>query len=372
MEEKFSAVVVAGIAVFGLVFVIDHVGIATGPESRLLMQESPSDVGETSEDIRTVRFGSFTVGEARGDILVHEEEKATLKDVVIGDNSLKFTYDAVQPTSGKAKFEVLGKRGSGTVYVKVNGEKIFDEYLISTGNPEIKIPRRVLRNGENRFEIGTDSDFLKESTYTIEDVDVRVDDRKFHDREDTFQIYEHELKNFVGANMTFSLPVDSSVPSSSLKVFVNDNLLFNRTITRSTQEIEVTSQNADLRRGENSVRFETDGEAMYSLRNVGMNVRYVGNVRPGSFEESFELENPRLRYANRRLTAEKIEFNYVPLESVAPIDIELNDFNTTLNPERGLNTVNIPENAFKKENRLSMESSSAFRLNSFQIRSERG
>ena len=372
MEEKFSAVVVAGIAVFGLVFVIDHVGVAAGPENQVLMQKSPADVGDTAEDVRTVRFGSFTVGEARGDILVHEEEKATLKDVVLGDNALKFTYDAVQPTTGKVEFEVLGTRGSGKLYVKVNGEKIFSEYLISTGTPKIEVPREVLRNGENMFEIGTDSDFLKESTYTIEEVEVRVNDRKFHDRRDTFQMYSHELKNFVGANMTFSLPVDSSIPSSPMKVYVNDNLLFNRTITRSIQEVRVTSENADLAVGENSVKFETDGQAMYSLRNVGMNVRYVGNVEPGSFEETFELEESRLSYANRRLTEEKIEFKYIPLESVAPIDIELNDFNTTLNPERGLNTVDIPENAFEKENRLSMESSSAFRLNSFQIISERG
>lgn len=372
MEEKFSAVLVAGIAVFGLVFVIDHVGIAAGPNSQVLMQKSPTDVGETAEDVRTVRFGSFTVGEARGNILVHERDKATLKDVVLGDNSLKFTYDAVQPTSGKVSFEVLGKRGSGKVYVKVNGEKIFDEYLISTGTPEIEVPQEVLRNGENKFEIGTNSDFLKESIYTVEEVEVRVNDRKFHDREDTFQMYSHELKNFVGANMTFSLPVDSSIPSSPLKVYVNDNLLFNRTITRSTQEVRVTSQNADLSRGENSVRFETDGEAMYVLRNVGMNVRYVGNVRPGSFEETFELEEARLRYADRRLTSEKIEFNYIPLESVAPVKVQVNNFNTTVNPERGLNTVELPENVLERENELEIESTSAFRLASFQILSESG
>ena len=372
MEEKFSAVLVAGLAVFALVFVLDNVGLADGPEQQVIMQRSPSDVGDTSEDFRSVRFGEFTVGEARGDIQVYDSDREELKDVTFGSSSINIEYEAVQPTGGMIEFEVLGKRGSGTVYAKVNGEKIFEEYLVGTGTPEIEIPQNVLRNGNNKIRIGTSSDFLKESVYTIEDVDVRVNDRKFHDYKDTFQIYSHELKNFVSADMSFSLPVDSSIPAEPLKVYVNDNLLFNRTITRSTQEIEVTSQNSDLNIGENTVKFETDGQAKYSLRNAGMNIRYLGDIRPGSFEESFEVSESRLRYADRERTTESIKFNYVPLRSVQPIEVELNDFNTTVNPERGSNTVQIPEGTLQEDNTFSMKSSSPFRLVEFEMVSERG
>lgn len=372
MEEKFSAVVAAGLAVFAIVFLLDSVGIASGPSQQILMQKAPGDVGDTSEDLRTIRFGSFTVGEARGDILVHEQEQATVKDVLIGGKSVTFNYNASQPTSGEVNFEVLGRRGAGTLYVKVNGEKIFDEYLIATGTPEIEIPQSVLNHGENKFKIGTKSDFLKESVYTIEDVEVTVNDRKFHDYRDAFQMYSHELTNFKSANLTFSLPVDSSIPAGPLEVYINDNLLFNRSITRSTQEIEVNSQNSELSRGENSISFKTDERAKYSLRNVAMNVRYFGNVRPGSFEQEFKLSEDRKDYANRRLTSEAIEFNYIPLESVAPIKITLNDFNATINPERGDNSIELPESLFEEENTLEMQSTSAFRLGSFQIISERG
>ncbi|MFB6143681.1 MAG: hypothetical protein ABEJ98_00070 [Candidatus Nanohaloarchaea archaeon] len=372
MEEKFSAVLVAGLTIFGLVFALDHVGVASGPQQRVLMQGSPGDVGQATEDLRTIRFGSFTVGEARGDIKVFEEERASLEDMMFGGNAVKFRYNATQPRGGKITFEVLGRRGKGTVYVKVNGKKIFDRYLISTGTPEVKIPEGALHSGVNTFKIGTSADFLKESVYTIEDVEARVNDRKFHDFEDSFQMYSHELKNFVSANVTFALPPDSSTPSSPLKMYINDNLLFNRSISRSVQEVRVTMQNADLQRGENTITFETDGEARYSLRNVMMNVRYIGNVRPGSFETEFELGDARLDYANRRATTEYIEFSYIPLESVSPIEIDLNSFNTTFNPERGENRIELPESAVKASNSISMESASSFRLSSLRVVSERG
>lgn len=377
MEETFGIVLVLGFAVFGLMFVAQSSdgGFSFGESEEVdtvFVDKSYGTLGESNPDDRVIQFGDFTVGEARGEVRAYRNEKATISDSLLGGDSVVFRYNATQPRQGDLTFEVLGRNGKGQVYVDINGERIFSEALIATGTPEIVVPQENLQNGINRFEIGVKrSSFLGSSTYTLEEIEARVDDRKFHDYKDTFQVYDYELQDYVESPLTFT--VSDSVKTSPLTVSINGNELYSREIVRSEQEIEVTPRNADLHTGANEITFSTDQPAEYSINNAQLTMRYVGNVERQDIVFDFNLTGSQVDYVERDGTQEYISFDYQNLmPSATPVRISVNDFSDTIVPESGDNRVELPEDTLQGENSFEFRSNGTYQLNRLRVYSEGG
>ncbi|MFB6209632.1 MAG: hypothetical protein ABEJ56_05875 [Candidatus Nanohaloarchaea archaeon] len=377
MEEKFGVVVAIGLAFFGIVFVLQNAGggitlVGETPEEMVFVDRSYGKLGSSNPDDRVVRLGDFTVGEARGDIRAYSKQRATVSDRLLGGEKLKFSYNATQPKTGKISFEVLGRQGKGRVYVKVNGKKIFSESLISGGTPEIDVPRQNLRPGMNSFQIGVSRRSLFGSTkYTLEEVKLSVNDRKFHDYQDNFVIYSYEMEDYLESPLNFN--VRNSVKTEPLEVFINGRKVYSKRQVRSQVKVEVTPQNADLHPGSNSIKFETEGEAMYSIENAQITMRYLGNVKRQDILFDFELSNRRKKYASKKKTDERVSFNYQNLlPSQRPVKVELNDFNRTFVPDNGDNTLELPEGTLETENSFSLTTNGTYQINSLRIKSEKG
>ena len=133
MSQEFGAVVAAGLAILGLAFVASQgsydFGSTQRTDSMELLKKSYGELGEASSDARTVSLGSFSVGEARGDILVKRADNIRVESKPLDTDNYRFSYNATQPRTGTVEFEVLGKKGKGAVYVKVNGKKVFQSRL---------------------------------------------------------------------------------------------------------------------------------------------------------------------------------------------------------------------------------------------------
>jgi len=376
MQEKFGAVLAAGIAVFGLIFVLNQGTLdleAQQPaveKNQTIYETNVGKIGESQPDLRTIRIGSFTVGEARGDIQAYYNDRAVIKDSLLEDEKLRFNYNATSPKRGSLRFEVLGKRGDGSVYLKVNGDKVFQQPLISTGTPEIGIPRQKLSPGENTFELGVKRDgLLSSSEYTLEEIELEVNDRKFHDRTETFSIYGYELEDYIGSPLTFS--ITESIKTAPLRIKVNGQNVYSMAQQRvSGERVELTPSNADLRPGSNTITFETDRAAEYNIQNAFINMRYLGNVDRQDVSFSFDVEDRR--FSEQEDTREYISFDYQNLlPSPRPLRIELNDFNTTLTPRNGLNEVTIPEGTLEDENTIMLRSNGTYQINTLRVISER-
>jgi hypothetical protein len=184
-------------------------------------------------------------------------------------------------------------------------------------------------------------------------------------------MFQYELKDFVEANLTFTIPADSSVSTAPLEVEVNDNPVFDRRTVRSTQNVEISRQQGDLRAGYNTVEFKTDAEARYRLENTQLTVRYIGTTRPTTENLTFNLNQTRRNFVSRDNTEETLSFNYQMLSGVNTLDIVLGSFNTTLSPVNGENNLKIPEDAFTEENTLSIQGQGSYSLNDVKIISER-
>jgi hypothetical protein len=379
MAERFGVVLAIGLTFFGLIMILQQgvnlqLGLGGGstPDRIVLASQNFGEIGGATSDIRTVSFGSFNIGEGRGTVRAYQTDSKDLENSLFSGNTVRVKYNGTQPTGANVSFEVLGKEGSGALYVRANGQKVFENQLVSTATETIEIPGQNLRNGMNTIEIGVNKGGILGSTeYALEDVEVNVNDRKFNDRVDNFQMFQYELKDFVGANLTFTIPADSSVSTAPLEVEVNDNPVFDRRTVRSTQNVEISRQQANLRAGYNTVEFKTDAEARYRLENTQLTVRYIGTTRPTTENMTFNLNQSRRDFVNRDNTEETLSFNYQMLSGVNTLDIVLGSFNTTLSPVNGENNLKIPEDAFREENTLSIQGQGSYSLNDVKIISER-
>jgi len=377
MDDGFPIVVVLGLAIFGMIWIGSQTGDGFGingeqAEEMTLYSSSPGTIGESNEDFRTISFKDFTVGETRGDIQAYTSERERLANGILSGQKVVINYNATQPGQGQVNFEVLGRQAKGKIYVKVNGNQVYKAATISGATPEINISRDNFNAGRNKIVIGTTQpNPLKKAVYTIEDVEVTVNDRKFHDFTGYFQMYQHELDSFRPSNLTFQVPVDQSIPQEPLGVEVNEQEVFNQRIGRSTQEITLTPGNADLSKGYNTIKFGTDGESKYTVQNPEIQVRYAVNVQPATDTVNFELDQGELDYAQRDNTEETLRFNYQRTNSAAPLTIQLNNFNETITPQNGINTVDIEEDTVEEENTLDISSSTTFNIEKLNLESKK-
>lgn len=371
MDQKFGVVLVAGLTFFGLILILDEgvMDFAEPSEQEVYYQESFGKIGESVPDHRTISLGDFTAGEGRGEILGFQQDRASISDRVFRGNTLEFEYNATQPQDGKITFEVLGRDGSGSVFVDVNGERIFDEHMVATSTPEITVPEENFRHGINSFRVGVNRDgFFSSSEYVIEDVELRVSDRKFHEHRDSFQVHTYEMEDHLDTSLSFT--ISDSVKTEPLRITVNGGEIYNREQVRTQEDIDIDIEH--LRTGTNSIRFSTDRSARYGLENTDITMRYLGSVESDEVFTSFGMNSSQLSYVGRSDTEEYLSFEYRSLlPTTRSLDIQINGYNRTVEPRNGVNRYSLPEGTLQDENTLLIQSEGAYILENLQIGSER-
>lgn len=377
MEQGFAVVLVAGLAVFGLMFIASESDL-TSPDSPsqeqvVLLERNIGNVGGAETDIRNVSFRDFTVGEARGDIQAYNAQSADISNGFLSGDSINIEYNATQPRRGQINFEVLGRTGKGKIYTEVNGNRVFEAATVTGATPEINFTTEVLSSGINDIKIGTTKGGLFSSaSYTLEEVEVTVNDRKFHDFRDSFELYSHELENYVSSNLSFTIPVSSSRPESDLQIDVNGNQIFSGSLVRSAQEVEVDKREADLKPGYNTIEFSTDGEAKYEITRPEIVMRYIGRTRSETVNLDFGMTQGQISYAGEEGTTETISFDYQKLlPSTNELTFILNGEEYTHLPENGYNEIEVDAEDFEEENSLRIQSEGSFRMQNLQLLSER-
>ncbi len=370
MAERFGVVVAIGLTFFGLMMIAaQDIGLQFGntqPDSMILASESFGEIGGATTDIRTVNFGTFNIGEGRGQIQAYQSDQETLKNSLFSGNTVTVLYNGTQPTEAEVSFEVLGKEGSGALYVKSNGEKVFENQLVTSATEAVEISEGNLDSGMNEIKIGVNKGGLLGTTeYALEDLEVTVNDRKFNDHVSNFQMYQYELKDFMEANLTFNIPTDSSVITAPLEIEVNDEQVFSRDAVRSTQQISLPRN--VLAPGYNTLEFKTDADAKYTLENSQLTVRYVGTTRSTDKNVTIYMNETQENYVSRENTREQISFDYQQLSGSKTLDIFLGSFNTTLSPVNGQNRIDIPEGAFSQDDDLRFRGQGSFTLNNVKL-----
>jgi len=373
MAQQFAAILGVGLAVFGLFFIASgEIGGQQPSDTMNLYQADFGQVGSSNEDYRNIDFGRITVGETRGNIPVYNREQVTVSDRFLGGQTETIQYNGTQPRQGNVSFEVLGKEGNGKIKVSANGETVFNEYLVGTADETVEIPEGVLTNGMNEIKVSASSEgFFGNVEYALEEFEVRVNDRKYHDYETSFRMFEYEIQDFDTAELEMTLPPGTTTKNSPMEVYVNDNQVFSQRTVRGTQTVELTPANSDLEPGYNSIRFETESDSEYVMDNAVLSVRYRGAVQTEEVQQSFTLNQTELDYAQRQDTNETIRFNYQNLLTTEPMNVTLNSNTFELQPEAVENTINIDSEDLSSQNQLEIVSRNVYELNDFRITSAR-
>jgi hypothetical protein len=372
MEQAFAVVFIAGLTVFGLAFVGMQGFSTENPGNEMvLFNKSIGTVGDVTEDVRTVELGTFTVGEGRGEIQAFRSDEERVSHGRLFGDPLSFQYNASQPRNGTIDFRVIGREGSGSIFVNVNGNRIFEEPMVSdfsgTGTT-VEIGQSVLGPGINNFRVGTTKGGLLGATeYLLEDIEVEINDRKYHERRETFDMYTHEFQNFRGADLNFRIPLDDSVPAEDLEIRVNGNTISEQTRAQGEYTVEINEDNADLRPGQNTIHFLTSGQAFYDVENANIEVGYAVTSDPESRSERIDLSSSELDYVNEGSTTEYLEFEYVNLNNPNQVTINLNDESFDLRPQNGWNEIELEEGVLEENNILTYSSEGSFRMENLQL-----
>lgn len=378
MANAFAAVLAVGISIFGLAFIaaeLDY-GVSTEEEDeRIFFEKDIGQVGETTTDTRPVEFGSFSVGQTRGDIQVFRRDSAEVSQGRVFSSPLTFEYEADVPEEGEVSFRVVGRDGNGPIYIKVNGEKIFEEPMTRdfTGTPsEFEIEARHLDRGTNEIEIGAGrGSMMSPTTYYLENIQAEINDEAFHDRVETFRMYENEFENLHSVELNFRVPAETARIDAPLEIRANGNTVFEETVARGEYEVELRPEEADLSTGMNTLRFLTFDQASYRLENSILNVHYGVTTGRESVTEEVELSSADLDFVEQEDTSEKLRFQYTNLNNPNDLKIELNDEVYDLNPQTGGNTVEFEEGVLEETNIITFSSNGSFRMENLQLMSER-
>ncbi len=373
MSNSFVAVLAVGLTVFGLAFIATEVGpgLQDDTEEMTFFDKDIGQVGETQTDTRPIQIGSFTVGEGRGNVQAYRRDSAEVSQGRIGSNPITFTYEASQPREGSVSFRVIGREGNGNIFIEVNGEKIFEQPMTSdftgTGS-EFTVPQRVLQQGTNNFKIGaTRGSFFSPTTYSLENIQAEVNDRDFHDRVETFRMFENEFENLYSTELSFRIPAETVQIDAPLQIRVNNNTVREDTLARGNYEVELTPENSDLRPGRNSIRFLTFDQAFYKISNAAINVQYAVTTSSDAATERINLSDSEIRFANREGTKEELRFSYTNLNNPNNLQIDLNNETYNLEPENGPNTVEVEEGVLSEDNVLTISSEGSFRMENLQL-----
>jgi hypothetical protein len=232
----------------------------------------------------------------------------------------------------------------------------------------VEIGQSVLRPGINNFRIGTTKGGLLGTTeYLIEDIEVEVNDRKYHERRETFDMYTHEFQNFRGADLNFRIPLDSSAPAEDLEIRVNGNTVSEQARAQGEYTVSINEDNAALRPGQNNIHFLTSGQAFYDIENANIEVGYAVTSDPESRSERITLSQSQLDYVNDDSTTEYLEFEYVNLNNPNQLTLDLNDESFDLRPQNGWNEIKLDEGVLEENNVLTYSSQGSFRMENLQL-----
>lgn len=373
MSNSFVAVLAVGLTVFGLAFIATEVGpgLQEDTEQMTFFDKDIGQVGEIQTDTRQFRMGGFTVGEGRGDVQAYRRDSAEVSQGRIGSDPVTFTYDASQPREGSVSFRVIGRKGNGNIFIEVNGERIFEQPMTSdftgTGS-EFTVPQRVLRQGENKFKIGaTRGSFFSPTTYSLENIQAEVNDRDFHDKVETFRMFEKEFNNLYSTELSFQIPAETTQIDAPLQIRVNNNTVREDTLARGEYEVELTPENSDLRPGRNTIRFLTFDQAFYNIDNAIIDIGFAVTTSSDAVSERINLTESEIRFANREETQEELRFRYINQIDPNNLQISLNNETYKLEPENGANSMELEEGALTEENILTMSSDGAFKMENLQL-----
>jgi len=229
---------------------------------------APFVVGAQPQNVpRSIRLGDFSVSYAVGSKTINEQNNKNIEKSMLKDTRHKFSVvideDMDIVTGGYLILDILDTNSMGNLVVKINNNIVHDE-KVSSGQTKIEINENNLLS-YNIIELsstGPGWQFWASSYYYIERIQFGINYYGDLQKQDTFTVYDDELRNFKSGSVNFY--VTNSEGTGNLMIDINGHNVYNG---QPTGEISQPFSIFDvgLFRGQNTVSFSAERGSSYEI-----------------------------------------------------------------------------------------------------------
>ena len=277
---------------------------------------------------------------------------------------LKFRSDDFSDTK-KVTLNFFVQQASGELRIKLNGQTVYSEDIVSSGAKVVDINKNFLRD-QNELEFSVSSAFFSVNTYNLQNLVLKQEFERINSKEErSFTLSDGELKTMSRARLEYTQVCNDPLPKDTARLDIHVNDL--RAITQNIKCV-TTNQELDidlnyLRVGKNVITFTLE-EGDFSLNQL--------NLETTSSESKF------LTYAFSLPSSEfdKIESN----EKKVSLDLALsqerrkknariiiNNNEVIMNTEEGDFSRDITDLVVEGTNFLRIIPSNSFLINSLKV-----
>lgn len=343
--SNFLYVIGAAAAIFVLGGILAGFAAQTGPaggqgQGNFIFMERIGVVGTTQPTTRGIDLGSVTVEAQSPNETVAERDSITVSSGTFDQSSEVIEFEASSPRRVYISFVPTESSDPSRLRVEMNGNALpVPSY--ETGE-RVTISTSNVKRGNNVIKIGgTDpgAAFWNSNQYTLQNVDVILDDLQHTRIIKPFTVNGYEIQGFDHGEVRFTVSEDVD-RSSPLHIRLNGNTVYEGTPIKRALPYRFSfyANTSGVTVGENTLSFSTSGNARYPLSNIRMNIFYYASDRVYTKTRTFTLSQSQY---DRLKGGSEGRFRYVVNTILLdrPLEIRLPNRTITETPQPGENVV---------------------------------
>lgn len=273
--DEFIFVLLAGllmIAVMLIAWGVPPEGAGNATQGGVTKIENPFSIGSFPKDVaRQISFGDFKVSYSLGSTILETKRSIEIDEGRVFSMGGIVEQDISMLTGGFINIFVRETNSEGKLIVKVNGQEVFNQ-MVNPGKIEIPLSKEIMRE-YNTVEITTKKNsalkFWVKSSYKIDRIDFGANFYGNLGKDELFQIYPEELRNFRSAELGFRLKSYSG--AGDLSISINNRRIFKGQPSLDFHQ-SFNQYEAGLSTGANTISFSTEAGSTYELENVVISI----------------------------------------------------------------------------------------------------
>jgi len=294
--EDFVWVLMAGLVLFllagALSFPFPQLRWLSGNRKNVtIYSEDIGPIGKIQKSYRDINIGQASAGVTKGQSTVKDYQQIEVSNGLLSKNFVEEEFYANSPEAATLSFRVGQTNLYGKLWVKVNGNKVFEAMAGQNTEPEVKL--EGLQTGKNKVTIGvagSPAKFWASSLYQLHDVKLQLTDYRHKSFQQSFEINEYETTGFSSGKLNFK--VEQALRKEALRIGINGhNVYSGRPMKRPMlYTVDFYANNTALSVGENQLTVTTGEDSYYELDNFGIRIYYYGNPEEKTIVRQFTID----------------------------------------------------------------------------------
>jgi hypothetical protein len=253
-------------------------------EEKIILDESPGNIGGISEDIIRHNLDSinlFIKDKPEIKILSNSLE---IKNGLFGesDQELEFNIEDLDSLD-KAYLSFAVIKAKGNLVLTLNGKQIFNQKLDPKKIEVVDLPIEYLeKDNKLRLQVTPPgAAFWSSNVYSLKDIKLKEEFELTHSSEVLrFSVSSSEVESVENSKLNFYVYCrDDMGRSNIMKAYLNNNLVFNKLVSCQNEEYSVDLDKELFVGGSNEIEFSVSGGS-YLINDINIVNEVSGDIFP--------------------------------------------------------------------------------------------